>query len=395
MESNDLQEYISATRIRLRKTSPFFAALSLYAEIEFTTKVQLAATNGKKIFFNPITYIKLPPSERDGVYLHELLHMALLHNFRRGIRDHKIFNIAADIVVNGMIVNEGDCNIPKYGIRDPELEDLSVEEIYEILIKNNNEYEDYFIDLIDEDMKNEKSEDIYNKDLDGVGIENCYETGLNDLKSESDIRAYWRQAINDSRLITKVSGENIFNKSFERNLGEIVEPEIDWKNKLWNFLVKTPTDFGGFDRRLIHTGLYLENLEGESIDVYVCVDTSGSVSDLEINKFMGEIKGILNSYPYLICKLWYADNMCYGPYAIESIEEIPKPIGGGGTNFEPFFNAINSKDFKNKDAVCIYLTDGYGYFPSTRPHYPLLWVVIPGGAENDYFPFGEVIRLNN
>ena len=82
----NLQEYISATRIRLRKTSPFFAALSLYAEIEFTTKVQLAATNGKKIFFNPITYIKLPPSERDGVYLHELLHMALLHNFRRGIR---------------------------------------------------------------------------------------------------------------------------------------------------------------------------------------------------------------------------------------------------------------------------------------------------------------------
>ena len=44
---------------------------------------------------------------------------------------------------------------------------------------------------------------------------------------------------------------------------------------------------------------------------------------------MGEIKGILNSYPNLICKLWYADNMCYGPYAIESIEEIPKPVGGG------------------------------------------------------------------
>ena len=111
MKSNNLQEYISATRIRLRKTSPFFAALSLYAEIEFTTKVQLAATNGKKIFFNPITYIKLPILERDGVYLHELLHMALLHNLRRGTRDHKIFNIAADIVVNGMIVNEEEIAI--------------------------------------------------------------------------------------------------------------------------------------------------------------------------------------------------------------------------------------------------------------------------------------------
>ena len=110
---------------------------------------------------------------------------------------------------------------------------------------------------------------------------------------------------------------------------------------------------------------------------------------------MGEIKGILNSYPNLICKLWYADHMCYGPYEIESIKEIPKPIGGGGTDFEPFFNAINSKDFKDKEAVCVYLTDGYGYFPSTRPKFPVLWVVIPGGAENDYFPFGDVIRLNN
>ena len=48
MESKNLHEYISATRIRLRKTSPFLP--HLYAEIEFTTKVQLAATNGKKIF---------------------------------------------------------------------------------------------------------------------------------------------------------------------------------------------------------------------------------------------------------------------------------------------------------------------------------------------------------
>ena len=82
MESTELFEYISATKIRLRKLSPFFAALSLYAEIDFSNEVQLAATNGKKIIFNPITYIQLPASERDGVFLHELLHMALLHHLR-------------------------------------------------------------------------------------------------------------------------------------------------------------------------------------------------------------------------------------------------------------------------------------------------------------------------
>ena len=78
----NLAQYISATRIRLRKTSPFFAALSLYAEIDFNQHVPLARTNGIKIIFNPNTYFKLPPKERDGVYLHELLHMALFHTFR-------------------------------------------------------------------------------------------------------------------------------------------------------------------------------------------------------------------------------------------------------------------------------------------------------------------------
>ena len=378
MKNKNLFEYISATRIRLRKKSPFFAALSLYAEIEFTSRVPLAATNYKKILFNPDTYIALPPSERDGVYLHELLHMALLHNLRRGVRNHKVFNIAADIVVNGMIVNEGNCEIPSYGIRDEKLEHLSVEEVYEIILKNKKKYSEDYLDLIDD-----------------KGQENKNDIECNDIESESDIRAYWKQAINDSRVITKQEGGGGFPESFERNLGEVLEPEIDWKIKLWNFLVRTPSDFGGFDRRLIHSGIYLENLEGESINVFCCIDTSGSISDIEINKFMSEINGIINSYPNLKCKLWYADSECYGPYNIDSLDSIPKPKGGGGTDFEPFFEEIEKDKYKENDGVCIYLTDGYGYFPEKQPALPVLWVVIPEGASKDYFPFGEITKLHH
>ncbi len=387
MESSELFEYISATKIRLRKLSPFFAALSLYAEIDFSNEVQLAATNGKKIIFNPITYIQLPPAERDGVFLHELLHMALLHHLRRGVRDHYIFNIAADIVVNGMIVNEGNFKIPKYGIRDEDLEHLSVEEVYELIIKNKKKYTLNLVDLINDEKDSE------NKDSKGKG--DNLKTGISDLNTEAEIRNYWKQAINDSKLITKGSSKNSLPESFERNLGEVLEPEIDWKTKLWNFLVRTPTDFGEFDRRLIYSGLYLENLEGESINVFCCIDTSGSISEYEINKFMSEIKGIINAYPNLNCRLWYADHQCYGPYNIESIENIPKPQGGGGTDFEPFFLDITKKEYLNNDGVCIYLTDGYGYFPEKEPDLPVLWVVIPGGAEEEYFPFGEITKLNN
>jgi len=200
MESTELFEYISATKIRLRKLSPFFAALSLYAEIDFSTEVQLAATNGKKIIFNPITYIQLPPAERDGVFLHELLHMALLHNLRRGIRDHYIFNIAADIVVNGMIVNEGNFKIPKYGIRDEDLEHLSVEEVYELIIKNKKKYNLNLVDLINDEKDSE------GKDSKGKG--DNLKTGISDLNTEAEIRNYWKQAINDAKLITKGSSKN-------------------------------------------------------------------------------------------------------------------------------------------------------------------------------------------
>ena len=387
MESTELFEYISATKIRLRKLSPFFAALSLYAEIDFSNEVQLAATNGKKIIFNPITYIQLPPSERDGVFLHELLHMALLHHLRRGVRDHYIFNIAADIVVNGMIVNEGNFKIPKYGIRDEDLEHLSVEEVYELIIKNKKKYNLNLVDLINDEKDSE--------DKDSQGKGNDLKTGISDLNTEAEIRNYWKQAINDAKLITKGSSEKSLPESFERNFGEVLEPEIDWKTKLWNFLVRTPTDFGEFDRRLIYSGLYLENLEGESINVFCCIDTSGSISDYEINKFMREIKGIINAYPNLNCRLWYADHECYGPYNIDSMENVPKPKGGGGTDFEPFFKDITKKEFNNNDGVCIYLTDGYGYFPEKEPDLPVLWVVIPGGAEQEYFPFGEIVKLTN
>ena len=387
MESTELFKYISATKIRLRKLSPFFAALSLYAEIDFSNEVQLAATNGKKIIFNPITYIQLPPSERDGVFLHELLHMALLHHLRRGVRDHYIFNIAADIVVNGMIVNEGNFKIPKYGIRDEDLEHLSVEEVYELIIKNKKKYNLNLIDLIND------KKDSEDKDSQGKG--NDLKNGISDLNTEAEIRNYWKQAINDAKLITKGSSEKSLPESFERNFGEVLEPEIDWKTKLWNFLVRTPTDFGEFDRRLIYSGLYLENLEGESINVFCCIDTSGSISNYEISKFMREIKGIINAYPNLNCRLWYADHECYGPYNIDSMENVPKPKGGGGTNFEPFFKDITKKEFNNNDGVCIYLTDGYGYFPEKEPDLPVLWVVIPGGAEQEYFPFGEIVKLTN
>ena len=63
--------------------------------------------------------------------------------------------------------------------------------------------------------------------------------------------------------------------------------------------------------------------------------------------------------------------------------------GGGGTDFRPIFNLLES----HEPDVLIYLTDGYGDFPAQAPKVSTLWVVPPGGLEDEGFPFGDVLRL--
>jgi len=142
--------------------------------------------------------------------------------------------------------------------------------------------------------------------------------------------------------------------------------------------------------------LYLEALEGESVDVAVCVDTSASVDDVELSQFLSEIQGILSSYPHIKCDLYFADASLYGPYSIHSIDEVPEAKGGGGTSFKPFFDAISSSDIYRYGAqnnfIAIYLTDGYATFPS-KPDFPILWVVTKRGLPPSEFPYGMVTRL--
>jgi predicted metal-dependent peptidase len=216
---------------------------------------------------------------------------------------------------------------------------------------------------------------------------------LHELHDRGALEAHWKQAIQQARVLASSQGQGRLPAGMQRHLGEIADPQIDWRSQLWRYLVRTPTDFSGFDRRFLHRGLYLDHLEGESVQVFVCIDTSGSIDDEQMSLFIGEVSGILSSYPMLDCRLWYADADCYGPYTISGIREIPRPEGGGGTDFRPFFKAAMEAWSGDQEAICVYLTDGYGDFPEEMPQLPVLWVIVPGGLPSDEIPYGEICRL--
>ena len=253
-----LDDLISATRIRLRRHSPFFAALALFAEIRFTEEVPIAATDGRILFFHPEGYGNLSPAERDAVFLHELLHAALLHPSRRGVREPELFNIAADIVVNGMVATEQSVALPKDAIRNRNLEQLSVEEVYELLQKKSKPPKLPLADLLKPGSMDGESKEKGKDQADSDHSANAGE--LQDLHNRSTLEAQWKQAIQQAKVLASSQGQGNLPEGMQRHLGEIAEPQVDWRSMLWRYLVRTPTDFSGFDRRFLHQGLYLDHL---------------------------------------------------------------------------------------------------------------------------------------
>jgi len=370
--------------------APFFAALAMFAEVRFSSEVELAATDGRTLWFHPASYGDLPATQRDAVFLHELLHAALLHPLRRRLRVPELFNIAADIVVNGMVATDESLELPEDALRSEELEHLSVEEIYEILQKKNpaSRPELLLADLLKAPPSGVSDSDA-SSDQDGLTSDGDWNT----IHERQELEAHWKQAIQQSQVLTCSQGKGDLPTGLSRHLDEIADPQLDWRSQLWRYLVHTPSDYSGFDRRFIHQGLYLDHLVGDSVEVFCCIDTSGSVGEEELSLFTAELRGILSAYPMLRCLLWYADAICYGPYELTSDSDIPTPKGGGGTDFRPFFKKVAKTFSREKKAVCVYLTDGYGDFPRTEPELPTLWVVVPGGLTDSEFPWGEVVRL--
>ncbi|MUG98517.1 hypothetical protein F7734_41980 [Scytonema sp. UIC 10036] len=378
----DTQKIISASILRLRMKSPFFATLAMFARFVPTQQLLTAATDGKDIFFNPDYFLSLPPAQQDGLLLHEVLHAALLHVLRRGVRDATLWNIAADIVVNGIISQQEKFELPLGGLRDPDLENLSVEEVYELLLKDAHLCPHLpELDLLSQAPGMGQGDGIFSP---GDSLSEARKAAL---------EATWRNALQQASVIARTTQQGNVPAGMERELGALTSAQIDWRTYLWRYLVQTPTDFSGFDRRFIGRKLYLETLQGESVYVYVAVDTSGSIDNQQLQMFLNEVRGILNAYPHLCCELYYADAEAYGPYELNPDSSIPKPKGGGGTSFVPFFEKVIAGWDKQTQGVCVYLTDGYGDFPDKPPELPVLWVVTPGGLALEGFPFGEAVRL--
>ena len=372
---------VSGAILRIRSRSPFFATLMMFARVVARPGLGTAATDGERIFLDPDFVLRLPRGGLEAVLLHETLHCALSHVTRRGQREPTRWNVAADIVVNGIIAGQGLFDLPQGAIRNAKLEHLAVEEIHELLPDDTAQMED---------LRDLRADLAGMRDDEGGNVDAA---APEPSRGADVVAAQWRHALQQAAIVSRGAGRGDAPAGFHREFDEACLATLDWRSLLWRFLVRTPSDFEGYDRRFVGEGLYLDAMDGETLEVDIAIDTSGSIDGDLVSMFMAEVRGILGAYPHVRARLCYADAALYGPWEIRLDEDPPRPEGGGGTSFRPFFEMLDKTPRPRGGRVAVYLTDGYGDFPDRAPGYAVLWVVAPGGADDDAFPFGEVARL--
>lgn len=390
MSSFNLSDLMVKSRVKMLRKSPFFGTLLLNAPWrEDKETCPTAATDGATLYLNPDFVQTLSERQFNGLLLHEVLHMALQHvNRLRDVFkiDPATANVAADIVVNGIIDDNG-MELPDGAVRDPQLKHLSVREIYNILKQKQQQDPNYLKKKYNIDKVNVCLVEGDGKDGDGE----------NQAQSDKEIEGHWKDVLNKAATIARMKKAGPMGAGISRILNELLEPTIDWRTILYKYITECKNDFDGYDRRFAYNNMYLDDFSGQKVHLVVYIDASGSIDEKLLTMFLSEINGAINSVSHVTGEVLSFDTELF---ELCDISEVLSPDfkvkGGGGTCFRPALKHACKYTEENPavSPLFIFYTDGYADLTKLpTPTAPLLWALTPGSIDSDALPFGDVVRI--
>ena len=203
----------------------------------------------------------------------------------------------------------------------------------------------------------------------------------------------------------------------EAFVDEELIPKINWRNVLMNRLISMMSDEKSLstpDRRFIHSGLYVEGrrMEDEKLeDIKIAIDTSGSMTDLDIAVAFGQIKQLLKTYKTSAEIIFWDDGVQdiigFDDYNSLKLAQA-RAKGRGGTNPNCIFELFETDpDYKRgvrpKPALIIIFTDGIFNGPDmkykSKYGRDTLWVISQNYESSMNYkvtlPFGKVAKLKD
>lgn len=346
-------EKVIGSRVRMLFKSIFFGQLIVSQNLVGAPDLNppTMAVDGKSLFFHPEFVTSISKLEMEGVLVHEVLHLVLLHHLRRGNRDKKVWGEAADYVINLIVEKEG-YHLPGTPLLDQKFDGWTTEKVYDYLMEHP------------EEQQPDSGESSCGEVMDaGTGGEEGKGDGqpmtAEEIAAETHkMKAQIQSAAQAARKRGSLPG------SLESLINDICAPRADWRTILQRFVSEkafSDFNFSQCNTRILHqTGIVTPIIDGEALgNLALIMDVSGSTSgDNQREQMAGEISDVLENFQCEV-DVVYADTRVTN---IETFTQDDLPLelhcgkANGGTVMAPAFQwvADTHKDY----AGIILFTDG-------------------------------------
>ena len=362
-----------------------YAGVLMVGKYEVRDDVPTACTNGIDCKYGSAFVKGLSDSDLRGLIMHENLHKVYQHMFlwqHLYKEDGRTANMACDYVINLEIdaINKrtgGFITLPKGGLLDHKYAGMDSQTVYNLLREDG---------------------DGGGAGGEGGGLDDHdWESGQDMSQEEIEqVAKDINQAIRQGQLMAgKLGG------SASRELGSLIEPKVDWREQLREFVSSTAvgkdiSTWQRVNRRWLQHDMYMPSTITETVGrIVVAIDTSGSIGGPELDKFLSEVQGIcINAMPEKVDLIyWDTEVAAHEMYTQEQLAKLSsstKPAGGGGTDVACVAKYL--KDNQIRPECVIVLTDGYIYGDWGTWNVPVLWTIV--GGNKVVPPMGTTIHLD-
>lgn len=397
---------ITQARVNLGFDHPFFGFLSYKFDPVPDASIPWFATDGKRLYFNPMTVENMPVIEVEGCIAHEAMHCSNGHVWRQEGREHDRWNRACDEAINWMILAAG-LKLPAGILNTPAYNGKSAEWIYTRIEPSAAGPQGGCFGGVSSGQPGTGAPGQPQPQT-GPGKDATGQPTASKQPSWADIgqiktapkadgiggKEDWEIATLHAAQMADAMGR--LPAGLDITLERIKHPAQNWRALTLRFMQQLAADDYTFkrpNRRYIASGMYLPSLYSENLGpVVIFTDTSGSMYGPPLQVVTAELHSIIEQTRPSIVYHGYCDAAIFG----EVREFLPddviedKPGGGGGTSFVPAFDWIRDNDIQ--PACLIYLTDMEGSFPAQAPDYPVLWAATKRGKTA---PFGTIVELGD
>ena len=394
-------EKIEKAKAKLMLEHPYFGTIASSLKLEKNNELLTFSSNGERMSYNSEYIEKLEPSEVEFVMANGAMHAVLKHQHRSSGRTNWLWQTATDYVVNGMLVKNG-MQPPVYANYEEKFSDMYAEEVYELLRAEMNSDEEY----ASAEQQTEQIEEVEDVHAENLTAQAEYEAspegkdeqeGTSDDKKEEqtpDIEELSEEMKEHlEQIFQKLKRQDSLPKDLHFVVPEYFSHKVDWREHLYGYIAsyaKSTYTFVPPNMKYLYRGIYLPSLSSDLLRIVIAIDTSGSVDEALLFEFLGEINSIMQSYPNYEIDVITANAKIQSHKVFLPGESLDYEVsGGGGTDFRPVFEYIDS--YIDYPTLLLYFTDGMGTFPEQEISYDVMWIM----PEAKEVPFGEVLVLES